>query len=283
MKFAKLCLLVPLLTSSFAKAGMVDGIYAETAKNACHELYSQQLPYDAEWDAKVQLSDDTIKKCAEAEKWYEQLGGTKEYAEALYYTGSALLKRNSSIDIDNALEKFSQAEELYEQLGDKTEETKMGHAKVLSAIGWTLRPRIYYAQTRNEESRLYGDLLEKFAKAIKLCEQLNEETKKSKEAKEIYANALNGAGWTLWKLARNMNDHTDDDRTKQNPLYEEAAENGEYYYGEEGDERALTLKDYLDKYPMYLNPLVNSTTVYMFEPKSNQYLTTCETILNSLA
>lgn len=66
-------------------------------------------------------------------------------------------------------------------------------------------------------------------------------------------------------------------------LYEEAAENGEYYYGEEGDERALTLKDYLDKYPMYLNPLVNSTTVYMFEPKSNQYLTTCETILNSLA
>lgn len=66
-------------------------------------------------------------------------------------------------------------------------------------------------------------------------------------------------------------------------LYEEAAENGEYYYGEEGQDRSLTLKDFLAQYPMYLNPLVNSKTVYMFEPKSNQYLTTCETVLNSLA
>ncbi len=66
-------------------------------------------------------------------------------------------------------------------------------------------------------------------------------------------------------------------------LYEEAAENGEYYYGEEGQDRSLTLKDFLTQYPMYLNPLVNSKTVYMFEPKSNQYLTTCETVLNSLA
>lgn len=66
-------------------------------------------------------------------------------------------------------------------------------------------------------------------------------------------------------------------------LYEEAAENGEYYYGEEGQDRSLTLKDFLAQYPMYLNPLVNSKTVYMFEPKSSQYLTTCETVLNSLA
>ncbi len=66
-------------------------------------------------------------------------------------------------------------------------------------------------------------------------------------------------------------------------LYEEAAENGEYYYGEEGQDRSLTLKDFLAQYPMYLNPLANSKTVYMFEPKSNQYLTTCETVLNSLA
>ena len=66
-------------------------------------------------------------------------------------------------------------------------------------------------------------------------------------------------------------------------LYEEAAQEGEYYYGEEGDERSLSLKDFLEKYPMYLNPLVNSKKVYMFEPKSNQYLTTCETVLNSLA
>lgn len=66
-------------------------------------------------------------------------------------------------------------------------------------------------------------------------------------------------------------------------LYEEASEAGEYYYEGETEETSLTMKDFLAKYPMYLNPIYNSSNVYMLEPKSATYLTTCETIFNSLA
>jgi len=65
--------------------------------------------------------------------------------------------------------------------------------------------------------------------------------------------------------------------------YREDALNGSYYYGDEESEISLTLADFLDKYPMYLDPLYNSSKVYLFEPKSNEYLTTCETIFNRLA
>jgi len=69
-------------------------------------------------------------------------------------------------------------------------------------------------------------------------------------------------------------------------LYNEAADNGEYYF--EGDtlESSLTMEDFLNKYPMYLNPLYNTTNpseIHLLDPKSNEYLTTCETIFNSLA
>ncbi len=63
--------------------------------------------------------------------------------------------------------------------------------------------------------------------------------------------------------------------------FEENAKKGEYYY--EDEENTLLLSDFLEKYPYYLNPLYGSKTVYMLEPKSREYLTTCETILNSLA
>ncbi len=62
--------------------------------------------------------------------------------------------------------------------------------------------------------------------------------------------------------------------------YLEAAEAGDYYFGDEESEVSLTLAEFLDKYPMYLNPLVNSTEYTLFEPKSTAYLTTCETIVN---
>lgn len=65
--------------------------------------------------------------------------------------------------------------------------------------------------------------------------------------------------------------------------YQEAATAGEYYYEGETEEQSLKLSDFLIKYPMYLNPLYGSSKAYMLEPKSSQYLTTCETIFNSLA
>ena len=63
--------------------------------------------------------------------------------------------------------------------------------------------------------------------------------------------------------------------------FEENSKNGEYYY-EDGNKKLL-LSDFLEKYPYYLNPLYGTETVYMLEPKSREYLTTCETILNNLA
>ncbi|MCQ2741928.1 MAG: extracellular solute-binding protein [Bacilli bacterium] len=65
--------------------------------------------------------------------------------------------------------------------------------------------------------------------------------------------------------------------------YIEDAENGAYYYGDETTENSLTLKDFLEKYPMYLDPIGQCEKVYMLEPKSTQYLSTCEIIFNSLA
>lgn len=65
--------------------------------------------------------------------------------------------------------------------------------------------------------------------------------------------------------------------------YREAASNGDYYYEGEDEKTSLSLQSFLDNYPMYLDPLNGTTKVYMLEPKSNEYLTTCETIFNSLA
>ena len=42
----------------------------------------------------------------------------------------------------------------------------------------------------------------------------------------------------------------------------------------------VTVNDLINKYPMYLNPLVNSKSVYMLEPKNADYMTLCETIVN---
>lgn len=66
-------------------------------------------------------------------------------------------------------------------------------------------------------------------------------------------------------------------------LYNEAAETGELYFeNEEDSSRNVTMKEFLDKYPVYLNPLVNSNIdkVTMFEPKDSNYMTLCETIVN---
>ncbi len=63
--------------------------------------------------------------------------------------------------------------------------------------------------------------------------------------------------------------------------FEENAKNGEYYY--EDEETKVSLSDFLERYPYYLNPLYGVTNTYVLEPKSREYLTTCETILNSIA
>ena len=65
--------------------------------------------------------------------------------------------------------------------------------------------------------------------------------------------------------------------------YHQEAEAGAYYYGDENTANALSLKDFLTRYPMYLDPFGSAEQLYMFEPKSNDYLTTCEAIFNSLA
>ncbi len=61
-------------------------------------------------------------------------------------------------------------------------------------------------------------------------------------------------------------------------MYHEDALAGEYYYEGETEAKSLTLTDFLDKYPMYLDPLYNSTNAYLLEPKSANYLLTCEQI-----
>ncbi len=63
--------------------------------------------------------------------------------------------------------------------------------------------------------------------------------------------------------------------------FQENSTKGEYYY-DDGD-RKLLLSDFLSSYPYYLNPLYGTENVYVLEPKSKEYLTTCETIFNSLA
>ena len=65
--------------------------------------------------------------------------------------------------------------------------------------------------------------------------------------------------------------------------YRVEAEAGAYYYGDATTKNALLLKDFLTRYPMYLDPFGSVSHLYLFEPKSNEYLTTCEAIFNSLA
>lgn len=64
-------------------------------------------------------------------------------------------------------------------------------------------------------------------------------------------------------------------------LFEQNAEKGEMYY-DDGTVQ-VSLKDFLKQHPVYLNPLYKSENVYLLQPKSNDYLTTCETIFNNLA
>lgn len=59
--------------------------------------------------------------------------------------------------------------------------------------------------------------------------------------------------------------------------FEEGAKNGEEYY------EGFPMSEFLASYPNYLNPLYDVEKCYMFEAKSNEYLTTCETILNNLS
>lgn len=66
-------------------------------------------------------------------------------------------------------------------------------------------------------------------------------------------------------------------------LYEKAASNNEYYYYNQKDpSRSVTMSNFITKYPMYLNPLVNSNLeeVTLFEPKTAEYMTMCESIIN---
>ncbi len=66
-------------------------------------------------------------------------------------------------------------------------------------------------------------------------------------------------------------------------LYQEAAKNGKYYYeNKENPSRSVSMQEFIDKYPVYLNPLVNSDIeqVTLFEPKTADYMTLCETIIN---
>ena len=59
-------------------------------------------------------------------------------------------------------------------------------------------------------------------------------------------------------------------------LFEERADSEEFYPN-------LSQRDFLNTYPNYLNPLNGVTKSYLLEAKSNDYLTTCETILNNLS
>lgn len=64
-------------------------------------------------------------------------------------------------------------------------------------------------------------------------------------------------------------------------LFQEKAKQGEPYYEDENNK--VSLSSFLEKYPYYLNPLYNTEKAYLLEPKSKEYLTTCEAIFNSLA
>ena len=64
-------------------------------------------------------------------------------------------------------------------------------------------------------------------------------------------------------------------------LFYTHAEEGELYY--EDEKTSLSLTQFLKDYPMYLNPLSGTEKVYLLEQKDNAYLTTCETIFNSLS
>lgn len=66
-------------------------------------------------------------------------------------------------------------------------------------------------------------------------------------------------------------------------LFQDAAKNGEGYVEDDDGNAKLTLSQFLSLYPMYLDPLNGCDEVYLFEPKNNAYLTTCETIYNNLA
>ena len=59
-------------------------------------------------------------------------------------------------------------------------------------------------------------------------------------------------------------------------LFEERAGEEEFYPD-------LSQKDFLNLYPNYLNTLSGVNKAYLLEAKSNEYLTTCETILNNLS
>ncbi len=63
---------------------------------------------------------------------------------------------------------------------------------------------------------------------------------------------------------------------KVDDLFEARASQEEFYPN-------LSQKDFLSAYPNYLNPLYGVSKSYLLEAKSNEYLTTCETILNNLS
>ena len=63
---------------------------------------------------------------------------------------------------------------------------------------------------------------------------------------------------------------------KVDALFEERADQEEFYPD-------LPQRDFLNLYPNYLNPLSGVSKSYLLESKSNDYLTTCETILNNLS
>lgn len=67
-------------------------------------------------------------------------------------------------------------------------------------------------------------------------------------------------------------------------MYEESALAGELYFeDEENPSRNITMEQFLNKYPVYLNPLLNCDdfdAVTMLSPKEADYMTLCEKIVN---
>ena len=77
-----------------------------------------------------------------------------------------------------------------------------------------------------------------------------------------------------------------------NMYYEMAQDPTCYYYEDETDpSRNITMALFLERYPVYLDPLVNSRDsaghidtekVFMLEPKDADYMTLCETLVNQI-
>lgn len=70
---------------------------------------------------------------------------------------------------------------------------------------------------------------------------------------------------------------------KLQEVFKDGAQDRSYYYFvDENSNRNITLKEFVDYYPQYLNPLGTDTNIEnsLFEPKDSDYMTMCEKIVN---